>query len=842
MELFRRTPLLLSLLLAILSFAASFTPNISYYIDCGASSNTLTEESTPRNFVPDDYSNLLSGNNSIPLSNPNNNSTSLLYSTARASTSSFNYSFTMAPNSSNVIRLHFLPFSVLRTAIFSVRALNHILLDNFFVTETVYPTIKEFFLWTDSSVLVVEFIPYFTSLAFVSAIEVFTAPPGSLDGRFPYLIGNATLNGDLVKQALETVYRVNMPGPLIIPQNDTLWRTWVTDDPYIFNSAASENHSVSTQLKYNPPEGSSEEIAPQTVYNTARIINTTTVQFISNPGFNINVTWSFTVDSGYHYLIRLHFCDIISKTNRLDTGLVFTVYIMDYLALTNGLRPTDLTTYASEPFYLDFITPFTSAQNITVSISLDRIRSNITNALLNGLEIMKVHNLSLSGTNNNSQSKSSRTIILGASFGGAIVLALILSCLVLVLCKKRQKKPAPDVKETELMWSPMTGVVNSSVDTSSKSGGLTTIGASPRVDLGLLISFNHIKMATNNFDEKNMIGVGGFGKVYKGVLNNGTEVAVKRASSRSNQGLPEFQTEIEVLSQIRHRHLVSLIGYCDERSEMILVYEYMEKGPLRNYLYGTDLPAGPALSWKQRLEICIEAAKGLHYLHTGYSQTIIHRDVKSTNILLGEGFLAKVSDFGLSKLGASIGETHVSTAVKGTFGYLDPEYFKTQKLTDKSDVYSFGVTLLEVLSARPVIDQTLPREEINLAEWALLCQTRGQLEKIIDPRLVGKINENSLRKFWDIVEKCLKDYGMDRPAIGDVLWNLEYCLQLQETEVRREPYEDSGTSVAHFPDVPVVRRMPSSVVSHDTGTSGDQSQSDIANSNVFSQLISKEGR
>ncbi|KAF3339791.1 putative receptor-like protein kinase [Carex littledalei] len=271
---------------------------------------------------------------------------------------------------------------------------------------------------------------------------------------------------------------------------------------------------------------------------------------------------------------------------------------------------------------------------------------------------------------------------------------------------------------------------------------------------------------------------------------------------------------------------------------MILVYEYMEKGPLRNYLYGNELPS---LSWKQRLEICIEAAKGLHYLHTGYSQTIIHRDVKSTNILLGEGFLAKVSDFGLSKLGASIGETHVSTAVKGTFGYLDPEYFKTQKLTDKSDVYSFGVTLLEVLCARPVIDQSLASEEINLAEWALMWLSRGQLEKIIDPRLVGEINENSLRKFGEIAEKCLQEYGMDRPAIGDVLWNLEYCLQLQETEVRREPYEDSGTSEAHFPSAPFVRRMHSSVVSHGTATSGE-SRSDITNSNVFSQLISGEGR
>ncbi|KAF3321041.1 receptor-like protein kinase HERK 1 [Carex littledalei] len=835
MEAFRRTPLLLSLLLSLLSTATatSFIPNISIYIDCGAKDPiTLSKDSPPRIFNVDD-SYLQSDKNTLSLSNPNNSSSGSLYSTARVSSSSFTYKFNnMDPNTFNVLRLHFLPFSApsyeLSTAKFSVHALNYILLDNFTVADTASPTIKEFFLWTESSDMEVQFIPQSNSIAFVSAIEAFIAPQEMLNSSNPKPIGDPTLSVDLVKQVLETVYRVNMPGPLITPHNDTLWRTWVTDDPYIYSADGSKKTSVSTSLTYVPSQGSSEEIAPPTVYNTARSMNLSEVQFISNPGFNINITWSFSVDSGYH-LIRLHFCDIISETNSLDQGLVFTVYIMNYSALTNNLRISDYTTYSQEPFYIDFIAHVMSAQNITVSISMDRTDSKIRNAFLNGLEIFKVNNLTTK--------KNHPAVILGATIGGVIVIALILSCIVVVSIKKRHQKRTPDVKETHLLWSPMTRGVNS-IDNSSKSGGATTIGASPRVDLGLLISLAQIKMATDNFDEKNQIGVGGFGKVYKGVLSNGVKVAVKRASSRSQQGFPEFQTEIEVLSQIRHRHLVSLIGYCDERSEMILVYEYMEKGPLRNYLYGNE---SPSLSWKQRLEICIEAAKGLHYLHTGYSQTIIHRDVKSTNILLGEGYSAKVSDFGLSKLGASIGETHVSTAVKGTFGYLDPEYFKTQKLTDKSDVYSFGVTLLEVLCARPVIDQSLAREEINLAEWALMWLSQGQLEKIIDPRLVGEINENSLRKFGEIAEKCLQEYGMDRPAIGDVLWNLEYCLQLQETEVRREPYEDSGTSEAHFPAVPFVRRMPSSVVSHETATSGD-SRSDITNSNVFSQLISGEGR
>ncbi|KAJ0718352.1 putative transferase, protein kinase RLK-Pelle-CrRLK1L-1 family [Helianthus annuus] len=300
----------------------------------------------------------------------------------------------------------------------------------------------------------------------------------------------------------------------------------------------------------------------------------------------------------------------------------------------------------------------------------------------------------------------------------------------------------------------------------------------------LVFSLAEIKLATNDFDDAFVIGKGGSGQVYKGKIDFEaiTDVAIKRLDCNSNQGETEFRAEIEMLSKIRHSHIVSLLGYCE--TDMILVYEYMPNGSLEDHLHKkrANTSSYSPLTWVQRLNICIGAARGLDYLHTGtgVQYRVIYRDVKSSNILLDENLAGKIADFGLSRItpaSQSGSTTNVYTGqIVSTFGYMDAEYFSTHRLTRKSDVYAFGVVLLEVLCGRPALDVTLDEEQHSLAGWGKHCIKRCNISRIVDPCLRGQVSVKCLKKFGQIAYECLRTCSKERPTMTVVLARLELVL------------------------------------------------------------------
>ncbi|XVE87053.1 hypothetical protein DITRI_Ditri18aG0085100 [Diplodiscus trichospermus] len=831
---------LLLFLVLFLSYqlpSSAYTLPDNYFINCGSDINVNVTSQRTRTFVGDLNSGSVSftKQKSSVTDHKQSSETPSLYQTARIFRQQSSYEFEINTDATYLVRLHFFNSTELSAAVFNVSASGFLLLHNFTVENSSSSTImKEFILSIPIGKFLIYFVPQGSSFAFVNAIEVFPAPPDFIndDATETSQTGNSNDYKGILSLALQTIHRFNVGGPTLTPENDTLWRTWLPDDSYLNNPESAKNSQFFTG-RPNYLDQVNEFIAPDLVHKTAKEININT----TGTSKNFNVTWSFDVLRNARHLIRVHFCDIVSPSMNV---LQFFLYINSNFSQV--INPYKEVEQLATPFFFDFVVDSDDSGFMNISIGPDSSSDQKT-AFLNGVEIMAMMGESDMVPITTESSQKSVFIIVGSTIGG-LVLICIFGGLLFVGLKHRKSRP---VESSD--WSPLTEYKGSThnnlkmpqLSTQTAEG---TINSSPvpNLNLGLKIPFFEIQLATNNFDKKLQIGKGGFGKVYRGTLRNGMKVAVKRSEPGSGQGLPEFQTEITVLSKIQHRHLVSLIGYCDERAEMILVYEFMEKGALRDHLYKSKLPS---LSWKQRLQICIGAARGIHYLHRGASGGIIHRDVKSTNILLDENLVAKVADFGLSRSGPP-DQAHVSTAVKGTFGYLDPEYFRTQQLTEKSDVYSFGVVLLEVLCARPAISPTLPREQVNLAQWGMLCMKKGLLEQIVDPSIKVEINPNSLRKFAEAAEKCLQEDAVDRPTMGDVAWDLEYALLLQQTAVVREPHEDSTSNayvMASFPSLPQFPSMSAGFERDDIPIIRENDSDSVPSaSEVFSQLRINDAR
>ncbi|GAB4832331.1 hypothetical protein Ancab_006345 [Ancistrocladus abbreviatus] len=405
------------------------------------------------------------------------------------------------------------------------------------------------------------------------------------------------------------------------------------------------------------------------------------------------------------------------------------------------------------------------------------------------------------------KTSTSRKTVLIAGITVAVVAALLLGCCGFFILLKRN--PRMSYAKSKEISAPHNGLSPSS-DLFSTNGSATTTTISNSQNVPLyspsksdiekgstyfgvkVFSYAELEQATNNFDESRELGDGGFGVVYYGELPDGRPVAVKRLFENNITRAGQFNNEIEILAHLRHKNLVTLYGCSSRRSrELLLVYEYIPNGTVADHLHGKLVESG-LLTWPIRLNIAVETADALAYLH---ASDVIHRDVKTTNVLLDKNFEVKVADFGLSRLFPS-DVTHVSTAPQGTPGYVDPEYYQVYRLTEKSDVYSFGVVLIELISSKRAMDPFRPRLDINLANMAIDRIQNQKLHELVDPCL-GFDRDNTVRDMIKLVAelafKCLQQQRDLRPSmveVVEVLRGIQKTMSSAEKQVEMEIKED----------------------------------------------------
>ncbi|OWM84723.1 hypothetical protein CDL15_Pgr027510 [Punica granatum] len=689
------------LLLQLCRCSSAYIPVDKIFINCGSTPDDSDNQGRlwigddgPK-YSPLDHQKSLNSKANVPLGSISQ----VPYTTARLSRSEFSYSnpVTAGPK---FVRLHFFPFDYNQNfsrsdALFSVTSSPFTLLWNFsaplvadYLSNPLF--YKEFCLVVeDNQKLNLTFTPSTEqpdAYALINGIEIVSMPldlyygNGTVDGfREVEFLGNngypLTLN---YTHALETVYRINVGGTTIDPKADTgMFRSWTPDDDYLTKDLSS--------------------VLP--------------------------VNW-------------LHFCEFQREISEIGDR-TFEIYIA-YLVVDSRADVIKRTGRRGIPIYKDYavdmVAPTSKKTNLTVSLHTGPEQYSVyADALFNGVEVFKISgdNRHLAGANPDQiwvqdplqqpPESSGGIKVIAAIAGGNVSGALVLGLLCFLTFWSRSSSKESTYTDKTMLWRLLWHTTTKLTKThdSSMPG-----------DLCRRFPLAEIKAATNGFHEIFIVGAGGFGNVYKGYMNGGsTTVAIKQLNAGSQQGVREFMTEIAMLSQLRHVHLVSLIGYCNDGGEMILMYDYMSHGTLRDHLYNTE---NPPLSWKQRLEICLGAVQGLQYLHKGTKHMIIHRDIKTTNILLDEKWVAKVSDFGLSKMRTS-DTSHICTIVKSTFGYLDPEYFRFHWLTEKSDVYSFGVVLFEALCARPPVNKILRLKRLALRVGPRAATRTGALTKSLIP-------------------------------------------------------------------------------------------------------------
>uniref|UniRef100_A0A7N0TZ35 non-specific serine/threonine protein kinase n=1 Tax=Kalanchoe fedtschenkoi TaxID=63787 RepID=A0A7N0TZ35_KALFE len=416
-------------------------------------------------------------------------------------------------------------------------------------------------------------------------------------------------------------------------------------------------------------------------------------------------------------------------------------------------------------------------------------------------------------------------LVVGVAIGGVVLLALLV--IVLLTCKKKRRRdhrredyynPPPSGPKNgnyggQQQWQQQQGPApgdhvvmmipkpspppslgshppGPSPHYMSSSGGSNYSGSenpllpvTPGVSLGLsqsTFTYEELSMATDGFSDANILGQGGFGYVHRGVLPNGKEVAVKSLKAGSGQGEREFRAEVEIISRVHHKHLVSLVGYCITGTQRMLVYDFVANNTLEFHLHEKGRPT---MDWPSRLRIALGSAKGLAYLHEDCHPKIIHRDIKAANILIDFNFEAKVADFGLAKNTSDI-NTHVSTRVMGTFGYLAPEYASSGKLTEKSDVFSYGVVLLELITGRRPVNTTNTYMDDSLVDWARPVLTQaleeGNYDALVDPKLQKNYDHNEMGRMVACAAACVRHSARRRPKMSQVVRALEGNASLSD--------------------------------------------------------------
>ncbi|XP_019099774.1 PREDICTED: probable receptor-like protein kinase At2g39360 [Camelina sativa] len=688
----------------------------TFFINCGSPTNVTTTVNN-RTFVSDnslgqgifDSSRGTSVVGTTDSNSRDEPTTTTLFQTARvfSDDETSTYRFPIEQHGWFLIRLYFLPFVTssqdLTTARFSVSSQNFNLIRDYKPSTT--SLVKEYSLNISSDHLVIEFRPQIGSVAFINALEVFRLPEVLLPEEARLIGSQSKKNLKLGSHAMETVSRVNMGNLTVTRDQDKLWRQWDSDSAYKAHYGTPVMNLKA--VNFSAAGGITDDIAPVYVYGTATRLNSDL-----DPNTNANLTWTFNIEPGFDYFVRFHFCNIIVDPFGFERQIRFDIFVNSDKAGSVDMTEVANGTFGA-PYFVDAVMRKARSREGVMNLSIGGVMdvSLYPVSFINGFEIMKLSNdkrsldafdaVSPDGSLRNKSSNPSMALIAGLA--AALCVALLFGVVISWWCIRKRRR-----KNREMQ------TVHSRGDEQVKKNetGESLIFSSSKI--GYRYPLALIKEATDDFNESLVVGVGGFGKVYKGALKDKTEIAVKRAAPQSRQGLAEFKTEVEMLTQFRHRHLVSLIGYCDESSEMIIVYEYMEKGTLKDHLY--DSNDKPRLSWRQRLEICVGAARGLHYLHTGSTRAIIHRDL----------------------------------------------------------------------------------EEV--------------------------------KKYCDLTEKCLAQNGIERPTMGDLLWNLEFMLQVQAKD------EKAAMVVDDKPEASVV----GSTVQFSVNGVGDIAG--ISMSKVFAQMVREETR